>query len=88
MPETVNRFLGDSPARTIVKLVVVSLIVGFFMKVFDIMPMDIVDNIRGFVIDLWQTGFQALGRFGTYLMLGGTVVIPVFILIRILSYKR
>lgn len=88
MPETVNRFLGDSPARTIVKLVVVSLIVGFFMKVFDIMPMDIVDNVRDFVIDLWQTGFQALGRFGTYLLLGGSVVVPAFILIRILSYKR
>lgn len=88
MPETVNRFLGDSPARTIVKLVVVSLIVGFFMKVFDIMPMDIVDNVRDFVIDLWQTGFQALGRFGTYLMLGASVVVPAFILIRILSYKR
>lgn len=88
MPETVNRFLGDSPARTIVKLVVVSLIVGFFMTVFDIMPMDIVENVRDFVIDLWQTGFQALGRFGSYLMLGATVVIPAFILIRILSYKR
>lgn len=88
MPETVNRILADSPARTIIKLVVVSLIVGFFMKVFDIMPMDIVDNVHDFVIDLWQTGFQALGRFGTYLALGATVVIPVFILIRILSYKR
>lgn len=88
MPETVNRFLGDSPARTIVKLVVVSLIVGFFMKVFDIMPLDIVENARDFVIDLWQTGFRALGRFGTYLMLGASVVVPAFILIRILSYKR
>lgn len=88
MADTVNRFLGDSPVRTIVKLVVVSLIVGFFMKIFDIMPMDIVDNVRFFLLDLWETGFQALGRFGTYLALGATVVIPVFILIRILSYKR
>ncbi|MBB4063916.1 DUF6460 domain-containing protein [Gellertiella hungarica] len=88
MPDSVNRFLGDTPARTIIKLLVVSLIVGFFMKIFDIMPLDIVDNIRFFLIDLWETGFQALGRFGTYLVLGGSVVIPVFILIRILSYKR
>ncbi len=88
MSESANRILGDSPGRTIVKLLVVSLVVGFFMKVFDIMPMDIVDNIRFFVLDLWHTGFQALGRFGTYLALGATVVIPVFILIRILSYKR
>ena len=31
MSDQVNRFLGDSFARTLIKLVVVSLIVGFVM---------------------------------------------------------
>lgn len=88
MAGTVNRFLGDSPGRTIVKLVVASLAVGFLMRVFHIEPMDIVDNVRFFFIDLWYTGFDAFGRFGSYFLLGATVVLPVFILIRILSYRR
>ena len=38
MSDRVNRFLGDTPGRTLVKLLVVSLIVGFIMTVFGIYP--------------------------------------------------
>lgn len=88
MPESVNRFLGDSPGRTLVKLIVASLIVGFVMRIFDIRPMDIIEHVRFFMLDLWYTGFDAFGRVGAYFLLGATVVIPAFILIRILSYRR
>lgn len=88
MSERVNRFLGDSPARTLIKLIVVSLIVGFVMAVFHIDPYDIVYGIRDFFLELWYRGFAALGRVGDYLILGGTVVIPVFIVLRLLSAGR
>ncbi|CAN7193890.1 DUF6460 domain-containing protein [Rhizobium sp. LjRoot30] len=88
MSDQVNRVLGDTPARTILKLIVVSLIVGFIMAVFGIVPMDILNGIRDFVLDLWHTGFAALGNVGNYLLLGATIVIPVFILLRILSFRR
>lgn len=88
MSDQVNRVLGDTLARTILKLIVVSLIVGFIMAVFGIVPMDILNGIRDFVLDLWHTGFAALGNVGNYLLLGATIVIPVFILLRILSFRR
>lgn len=88
MAGAVNRFLGDSLGRTIVKLVVASLAVGFLMRVLNIEPMDIVDHVRFFFIDVWYTGFDAFGRFGSYFALGATVVLPAFLLIRILSYRR
>ncbi len=87
MSEQMNRLLGDSPARTLVKLVVVSLIVGFIMNVFGLRPLDLVDSLRYFLLDLWHTGFAALGRVGDYLLLGATIVIPAFILLRLLSYR-
>ncbi len=88
MSEQMNKLLGDTPARTIVKLVVVSLIVGFIMAVFGLRPMDIFSNIRFFLLDLWYTGFDALGRVGDYLLLGGAIVVPVFIILRLFSYRR
>lgn len=88
MADQVNRFLGDSPARTIVKLIVVSLVVGFVMKVMGWQPMDLVYSIRHFVLDIWHTGFAALGKFGDYLLLGATIVIPIFIILRIFNYNR
>jgi len=88
MADNVNKVLGDSPARTVVKLIVVSLIVGFVMAIFGLDPMDILYTVRNFILDLWHSGFQALGRVGDYLLLGATIVIPVFIILRILSYRR
>ncbi|MFY8101925.1 MAG: DUF6460 domain-containing protein, partial [Allorhizobium sp.] len=80
MADGINRFLGDTPGRTFVKLIVVSLIVGFVMSVFGLDPADLLNGVRYFLIDLWYTGFDALGRVGQYLLIGATVVIPAFIL--------
>ena len=88
MSEPINRFLGDTPARTAVKLVAVSLVVGFVMAFFGIFPVDILDGLRHFFLGLWYRGFEALGEAGRYLMLGASVVIPVFIILRIFSYRR
>ena len=88
MSDGVNKFLGDSPLRVLVKLIVVSILVGFVMTVFDWRPMDLLDGIRDFFVDLWRTGFAALGRVGDYLLLGAAVVIPAFIILRLLSYRR
>jgi hypothetical protein len=88
MAGDVNRFLGDSPARTVLKLVVVSLIVGFLMAIFGVDPWDLVYSIRNFILDIWHSGFAALGKIGDYLILGATIVIPIFIILRIFSYRR
>jgi hypothetical protein len=88
MAGEVNKVLGDTPARTIVKLIAVSLIVGFLMAVFHVNPWDILYGIRNFVLDLWYSGFKALGSIGNYLLLGATIVIPIFIILRIMSYRR
>ena len=76
MADGVNKFLGDSPGRVIVKLLVVSIIVGFVMAVFGWTPYGILYTVRDFVLDLWHSGFAALGRVGDYLLLGAAVVIP------------
>ena len=88
MAGEVNKMLGDSLGRTIVNLLVVSLIVGFVMSVINLTPWNVIYGIRDFVLDLWYTGFHALGSIGDYLLLGATIVIPVFIILRLLSFRR
>jgi hypothetical protein len=88
MSDGINKFLGDSPLRVLVKLVVVSILVGFVMTVFDWYPADILYAIRNFLVDIWRKGFAALGRVGDYLLLGAAVVIPSFLILRLLSYRR
>ncbi|AAK86301.2 MULTISPECIES: DUF6460 domain-containing protein [Agrobacterium] len=88
MAGEVNKMLGDTVARTVVKLLVVSLLVGFLMAIFGLTPWNIIYSARDFVVDLWRSGFHALGAIGDYLLLGATIVIPVFIILRLLSYRR
>jgi hypothetical protein len=84
----IERFLGDSPFRVFLKLLVLSFIVGIVMAAFDWTPWDIYYGVRDFVVRIWDMGFAALGRFGEYILIGAAVVIPVFIVLRILSYRR
>jgi hypothetical protein len=88
MSDQANRFLGDSIGRTLIKLIVVSLVVGFVMTVFGLTPWSIIDGVRDFVLEIWHRGFSALGRVGDYLILGATIVIPLFIILRLFSYRR
>ncbi|MCY6382506.1 DUF6460 domain-containing protein [Hoeflea prorocentri] len=88
MSGNLNRFLGDTPGRTLIKLIVLSFIVGAVMAAFNWYPMDVVRAIVDFIRNLWELGFAALGRFGDYLVLGAVVVVPVFLIIRIMSYRR
>lgn len=83
-----NRFLGDTPLRIAIKLIVISFLVGIVMAAFDLTPWNVVDALRGFVDWLWSLGFDALYRFWNYFVLGAAVVIPLFVVMRLLKYRR
>jgi hypothetical protein len=83
-----TRFLGDSPVRVLLKLIVVSFLVGIVMAAFGWSPFDVLYGIRDFFVDLWRMGFRAIDRFVGYFLLGAVIVIPAFLILRLFSYKR
>ena len=82
-----NRFLGDTPLRVAVKLLVLSLVVGVVMSVVGWSPRDILRGIVNFFRSIWELGFDAIANSLEYLVLGAAVVIPAFIIIRILNMR-
>ena len=36
----------------------------------------------------WDMGFEAVRRFGDYIVLGAAIVVPVFLIMRVLSFRR
>jgi hypothetical protein len=82
------RFLGDSPLRVFLKLLVVSFLVGIVMSTFGWSPFDILESIRDFFLRMWHMGFATIDRFLGYLLLGAAIVVPAFILLRLFSYRR
>lgn len=88
MSNAVIRFLGDTPLRVVVKLAVFSLIVGVVMSAVGWSPRSIYEGIIiRFFNRLWNLGFDAIYNSFEYLFLGAAIVIPAFLLIRLLSFR-
>ena len=83
-----TRFLGDTPFRVLLKLLVVSFLVGSVMTTFGWTPYDMLYGIRKFFVDLWNLGFHAIDRFLGYILLGAAIVVPAFVLLRIANYRK
>ncbi|MGB3500211.1 MAG: DUF6460 domain-containing protein [Mesorhizobium sp.] len=88
MSERLNRFLGGSPLGVLIKLVIVSLIVGFFMAFFGVSPWDVFYWIEDTLVRIWNMGFAALGDVAAYILLGAAIVVPAFIILRLLNWRR
>jgi len=83
-----SNFLGGSPGRVILQLLVLSLIVGFLLSYFDLTPFDLLNFIKRNIIRLWRSGFDALGEVGNWLLVGAVVVIPIFLITRLFASRR
>lgn len=79
---------GDSPARVAIRLIIFSLLVGIALSFFNITPMDIVHWVGNFFMSLWNKGFKAVWKVLDYILLGAAVVVPIWIIIRILNWKK
>lgn len=88
MADGVNRILGDSPLRVVLKLAVASFIVGMIMASLGLSPWDIILGTRDFFVRLWNMGFAAIDQFLGYLLLGAVIVVPIWIVIRLLNMRR
>ena len=88
MSNAVNRFLGGSPLSVLIRLLLISLLVGVVLSALGLTPLSLVDFIVDFVQRIWNLGFDALGQFGDWIVLGATLVIPVWLVMRILDRGR
>lgn len=87
MSNAVTRFLGDTPVRVAIKLVVFSVIAGVVMSALNWSPRIIYQGIVNFFRSIWDLGFEAIYSSFEYLFLGAAVVVPAFILIRLLNMR-
>jgi len=88
MSDKLTVFLGDSPVRVIVKLLVISFVVGVLLSYFNFTPYEVWLALKGFVVRLWDLGFDAIGKIGQYLVGGALVVVPVFLVLRFLKFGK
>lgn len=87
-PSAMTRFFGGSPLSVIFKLVLLSILVGFLLKVIGLDPFDIVRSIRDLLQAIWDMGFDAIVRLWRYFLLGAVLVIPIWLIVRLIRAPR
>ena len=85
---SLTRFLGGSPLAVLVRLIFVSLIVGALLAWLDIRPQDIFAGVERFIRRLTGMGFAAVREVGTYILIGAMIVVPVWLILRLLNMRR
>lgn len=82
---TFTRFIGGSPLEVVIKLVILSFVVGIILSALNIDPLDIVTGIRNLITRIYELGFESIEWALRYLALGAAVVIPIWLVMRLLK---
>ena len=88
MAQDLSRFLGGSPGAVLVKLVFVSLLVGAFLALFGLTPPDISRGVKNLIDGVLDLGFGAVREVLRWLVYGAVIVVPVWLVMRIVSSGR
>ena len=88
MTSNLQRFLGGSPGAVLVKLVFLSLLVGAFMSFLGLTPADLLQRGFRMLESVLSLGFDAFGAVGRWLAYGAMIVVPVWLVLRLLQGAR
>jgi hypothetical protein len=88
MSNTVIRFLGGSPAMVALRLIVVSFVVGIVLETFGFDPANLFAEAIRAARQIVELGFSDISQIGRILLTGAMVVVPVWLVLRLLDAGR
>ena len=86
--DPVSRFFGGSPLAVIGRLILVSILVGVVLSALGLDPFDILESLNRLVRSIWNMGFDAFRWLWRYFLLGAVIVIPIWLLLRLINAPR
>jgi hypothetical protein len=79
----VTRFFGGSPLAVLLRLVVISFVVGVILSALGVSPFDIVEGLRDLVRRIYLYGFDSIEWIVRYFLLGAVIVFPIWLVVRL-----
>jgi Family of unknown function (DUF6460) len=78
-----ERFFGGNPALVLIRLAILSLVVGVVLAALGFSPFDLLDSLRRLVARIYDMGFAAIEKSFRYFLLGAVIVFPVWLVVRV-----
>ena len=85
---TANRLFGGSPIGVLGRLLLVSILVGVILSALGLDPWNIVQSIERLIRSIWNMGFDAVDWLWRYFLLGAVIVIPIWVIMRLINAPR
>jgi hypothetical protein len=82
------RFLGGPPLSVVFRLILLSILIGVILEVMGLDPLHIIDSVRILVLRIWDMGFDAIRWLWRYLLLGAVIVVPVWLIVRLMHMAK
>ena len=85
---SLTRVLGGSPLAILGRLVLLSILVGVVLQTIGLDPMHIFTSLERLLRHVYAMGFDAVRYLWRYFLLGAVVVVPIWIVLRLLGTVR
>jgi hypothetical protein len=86
--DTVTKVFGGTPLAVLGRLILVSILVGVILSALGLDPFDIIHSVERLIRTIWDMGFDAVRWVWRYFLLGAVIVIPIWIVVRIVNAPR
>jgi hypothetical protein len=83
MSGAASRFLGGSPLSVLLRLILLSILVGVILSALGFDPWNIWRSLENLIRTLWNMGFDAFFWLWRYFLLGAVIVVPIWLIVRL-----
>ena len=83
-----RQFFGDSVAGTLIRLVLLSIVVGIVFSALGITPFNMVERLQQLIRNIMNLGFDTFRWAFQYFLLGAVIVFPIWFVVRLLGRQR
>ncbi len=78
-------FFGGNPLGVLIRLVLLSIVVGIVLSALDITPANLIWRLQVLMRRISDMGVDAFAWAGRYFLLGAVVVVPIWLIARVLG---
>jgi len=83
-----RQFFGDSVAGTLIRLVLLSIVVGIIFSALGITPFNLLERLNHLIRNIMELSADTLRWAMGYFLLGAVIVFPIWFLWRLFGRRR
>jgi hypothetical protein len=83
-----DQLFGGNPLGVLVRLIILSIVVGIVMSALDITPANLIYKLQLLIERISALGFGAVQSALGYFLIGAVIVVPIWLISRLFSMRR